>query len=151
MVKKTIIVFLLILLFGCKAKIVTVETHSTDTIYKSEIIKITPSQLNQLIIDSPCDSLGKLKPINYTFVSNNVKGTLKSDLNTLKLEVNVDSIVSSRINEYKSSLKTTEKTIEIPVVPAWINKMLITSLLINLFFIIFVFRKKIPLLKWLPF
>jgi len=108
-----IVVFLMLILItwlmlGCKAKIASIETHTTDTIYRNEIVKIDKPQLNTIFIDNICDSLGVLKPIYYTSTSNNVRTTLKSDNNTLRLEVNVDSIVNSKVNEYKSSLKTKE-------------------------------------------
>ena len=138
--KKTIIIILISLLFiSCKSKKSYVETHTTDTIYKSSIIEIQKPQLNTLIINEPCDTLGILKPFNYTFVSNNVKGTIKSEHNTIKLEVNVDSIVNSKVNEYKSSIKT-EKELIIKEVKRPLN---LYSVILNVIFALWIFRKSL--------
>ncbi len=127
------------LFISCKSKKSYVETHTTDTIYKSSIIEIQKPQLNTLIINEPCDTLGILKPFNYTFVSNNVKGTLKSEHNTIKLEVNVDSIVNSKVNEYKSSIKT-EKELIIKEVKRPLN---LYSVILNVIFALWIFRKSL--------
>ena len=140
--KKLIIIILISLLFiSCKTKKSYVETHSTDTIYKSSVIEIQKPQLNSLIIENICDSLSIVKPFNYTFVSNNVKGTLKSEYNTLKLEVNVDSIKQVWEKEYKSSVKT-EKEVIIKEVKRPFN---FYSILLNVIFVLYIFRK--PLIK----
>ncbi len=127
------------LFISCKSKKSYVETHTTDTIYKSSIIEIQKPQLNTLIINEPCDTLGILKPFNYTFVSNNVKGTIKSEHNTIKLEVNVDSIVNSKVNEYKSSIKT-EKELIIKEVKRPLN---LYSVILNVIFALWIFRKSL--------
>ena len=90
--KKTLLLLIFILVFGCKSKIVTVNTHSSDTIRIERIVKITPEQINSLIIDSPCDSLGNLKPFIYTFVMGKNKMSLKAENNTIYLKQNIDSI-----------------------------------------------------------
>jgi len=103
---------MIFLLFtSCKVRKEIIETHSTDTIYKNSIIKIDKPQLNTIKIENVCDSLGRLKMINYTSTSNNAKTTLKTVDNSLILEVNIDSIVNSKVNEYKSSLKTEKQVI----------------------------------------
>ena len=108
----TIILIMIFLLFtSCKVRKEIIETHSTDTIYKNSIIKIDKPQLNTIKIENVCDSLGRLKMINYTSTSNNAKTTLKTVDNSLILEVNIDSIVNSKVNEYKSSLKTEKQVI----------------------------------------
>ena len=129
------------LIISCKSKKPYVETHSTDTIYKSSVIKIQKPQLNSLVIENICDSLNVLKPFRYTFISNNVKGTLKSEYNTLKLDVNVDSIVNSKVNEYKSSIKT-EKEVIIKEIKRPFN---LYSILLNVIFTLWIFKK--PLLR----
>jgi hypothetical protein len=140
--RKIIIIILISLLFiSCKSKKVYITDFKTDTIYKSSIIEIQKPQLNTLIINEPCDTLGILKPFNYTFVSNNVKGTLKSEHNTIKLEVNVDSIVNSKVNEYKSSIKT-EKELIIKEVKRPLN---LYSVILNVIFALWIFRK--PLIR----
>lgn len=143
--------FIVSILFSCKSKKVYVETHSTDTIYKSEVIKITPSRLNKLVIDSPCDSLGNLNQFNYTLGTGNDKLTVKTINNTIYVEQNLDSIKESAIKEYKNSVKISETLVEIEVIPGWIWKYLVISLGLNLIFTLYLFRKKIPILNMLPF
>jgi uncharacterized protein YcfL len=140
--RKIIIIILISWLFiSCKSKKSYVETHSTDTIYKSSVIEIQKPQLNSLVIENICDSLSVLKPFNYTFISNNVKGTLKSVNNMLKLDVNIDSIVNSKVNEYKSSIKT-EKEVIIKEVKRPFN---LYSILLNVIFGLWIFKK--PLIR----
>lgn len=140
--KKIIIIILISWLFiSCKSKKVYITDFKTDTIYKSSIIEIQKPQLNTLIINEPCDTLGILKPFNYTFVSNNVKGTLKSEHNTIKLEVNVDSIRQVWEKEYKSSVSIKKERVEIPVK----NKLNLYSVILNVIFALWIFRK--PLIR----
>ena len=40
--KKLIILIVAILLFGCKAKTITIEPHTTDTLRVEKIVKMTP-------------------------------------------------------------------------------------------------------------
>lgn len=138
------ILFCLIVLFSftsCKTKKEIVETHSTDTIYKSEIITVDKPQLSEIVFNNPCDSLGQLNPIFYTYTTDNVKATLKSEHNTLKLDINVDSIVNSKVNEFKSSIKT-EKEVIINEVKRPLNTYLLFYAICSTLFIL---RK--PLLK----
>ena len=143
--KKVVIIILIILIsslfYSCKSKKTTTEIYKTDTIYKSEIIKITPARLNSLLIESVCDSLGKLKPFNYTFGTGNDKVSLKTINNTISLEVNYDSIKQSAINEYKSKTDINKKEIIKPYIPKWVWY----SIILNVLFILWTFRK--PLLS----
>jgi hypothetical protein len=144
--KKTIIIFTIILLFGCKAKIVTIETHTIDTIKVEKIIKFTPSQLNSLVINTPCDSLGNLKPFNYSFGTDNNKVSLKGKNNTIYLEQNLDSIKQVWVKEQNISVKTSDIVTKVPYIPKWCYY----SLLINLLLLVWTFRKFIPILKFIP-
>ena len=135
--------FILLLLVGCKAKHTTTTVTKTDTIYKEKIVKITEPIINEVIIEQPCDSLGNLKPINYTTNAGKVKVVLKSIRDTLYLTTNVDSIVDSRIKDYKSSYKA--EKIEIVKVKYKNKKIMWYSLLLNLLLLGWIFRK--PLLK----
>ena len=113
--KKVIVIILVLLIsslfYSCKSRKTVTEITKTDTIYKSEIIKITPSQLNTIKIESVCDSLGRLKSFNYTFTNGTIKTVLKTIKDTLYLESNVDSIVNSKVNEYKSSITKDKQVI----------------------------------------
>ena len=114
--KKLIILILISLLFlSCKTKKIVSNQTKTDTIFKSEIIKITPARLNQLTIDSPCDSLGKLKPFNYTLSSGNDKIIVKTLHNTIYVEQNLDSIKQVWKKEYESHIDTKDTVVRVEV------------------------------------
>ena len=143
--KKVIVIILVLLIsslfYSCKSRKTVTEITKTDTIYKSEIIKITPAQLNTIKIESVCDSLGRLKSFNYTFTNGTIKTVLKTIKDTLYLESNVDSIVNSKVNEYKSSI-TKDKQVIIKEVKRPLNwYLLIYSLIAS----IYILRK--PLIR----
>ena len=147
-IKVLIVVFLFIVgsaLTGCKSKIKTVEVKSTDTIYKTEIVKVSEPVFNEVFIESPCDSLGNLKPINIVTHTPKAKVVLKSVKNNLKLEVNIDSIVDSRVNEFKSSHKSEKQIITEYKTPKSMKTALKISLLLNLLGTGWIFRS--PLLR----
>ena len=134
------LILLAILMTSCRSKKTTTDIQR-DTIYKSEIIRITPSQLNSLVIESICDSLGQLKPFNYTFGSGKTKTIIKTLDNKIYIEQNIDSIVNSRLKEYKSSLKDREVIITKYKTP----KLAWYSYALNILFLLWTF--KTPLLK----
>ena len=128
----TIIIIVAILLIGCRSKKVTSVTTSKDSIRTNKVIKVTPSQLNSVVIDQLCDSLGNLKPFKYTFGSGKTKTTLKAVNDTLYLTQNIDSIVDIRVEEYKSSNKTKSEVKEIFVKNPLNWKLLLYSILATL-------------------
>ena len=138
-----IIIMILFSLFSCRTKSTTTTVTKTDTILKTKVIKITNPQLNERVIESVCDSLGNLIPISYVNSSNKVKTSLKSDKNTLKLEVNIDSLRQEWIKEYKSkeNIKEVERIVEVKHIPKWAWYVLIYAILLTAW----TFRK--PLLK----
>ena len=144
---KLTIVFLLflaiILLSGCRTKYKTVETTKTDTLTVEKIVKINVPQIQTVTIESPCDSVGNLKSINYTNTSGKVKTSLKSIKNDLVLEVNIDSIIDSLEKEYKSKTKTViqKEKIIVTKTPTWA----FYSLFLNFLALGWIFRK--PLIR----
>jgi len=128
----TIIIIVAILLIGCRSKKVTSVRTSKDSIRTNKVIKVTPSQLNSVVIDQLCDSLGNLKPFKYTFGSGKTKTTLKAVNDTLYLTQNIDSIVDIRVEEYKSSNKTKSEVKEIFVKNPLNWKLLLYSILATL-------------------
>lgn len=131
--KKTLLLLIFILVFGCKSKIVSVNTHSSDTIRIERIVKITPEQINSLVINSPCDSLGNLKPFIYTFVMGKNKMSLKAENNTIYLKQNIDSIKQVWQKEQQKSIFKSDKMETIYKTPNenWII-MLVMSIIIVL-------------------
>jgi len=114
---------------SCRARVIKTDIQR-DTIYKSTVLKITPKSLNELVVDNVCDSLGRLKTFSYTLGNDKVKTIVKTIHNKIYIEQNIDSIVDSKVNEYKSTLK--DKVIEIPVTPKWVWKLLVYAILATL-------------------
>ncbi|MFZ2432516.1 MAG: hypothetical protein WAW57_15360 [Lutibacter sp.] len=137
-----LIILLSFLLIGCKSNKNTVETHSTDTIRIEKIIKITPAQLNNLVIESPCDSLGNLKPFNYSFGSENNKTTVKTLKNTIVIEQNLDSLKSVWEKEYKASTFKSEKVEIIYKTPNWNWKIIAVMGLIIILLGLFIYIRR---------
>lgn len=133
--KKTIIIIVAILLFGCKAKINTTETVRIDTVMVSKVIKIQPKQLNSLSIASPCDPFGRLKPFKYSFGIGNTKTVFKSVNDTIYIEQNIDSIVSSEIETYKNSISKDKEIIIKNKTPKWAWWMLAINAIMAAYFI----------------
>lgn len=127
---------ILLLLSGCKAKHTTTTVTKTDTIYKNKIVKVQPSQLSEIFIEDICDSLGVLKTFNYTLGSESTKVSLKSENNTLKLDINIDSIKQVWEKEYKSKTHVEKevKTITKKYIPKFVKYLLVISLLLNAWF-----------------
>ena len=134
--KKPIIIFIIIILiaisYSCKAKINTVETHSTDTIRIEKIVRITPAQINSLKIDSPCDSLGNLKPFFYTLYRGKDKLIVKTIDNNIYIEQNLDSIKEVWLKEQQKSTFTSDKMDIIYKTPNWNWKIMLIMLIIIL-------------------
>ena len=131
--KKPIIIFIIIILiaisYSCKAKINTVETHSTDTIRIEKIVRITPAQINSLKIDSPCDSLGNLKPFFYTLYRGKDKLIVKTIDNNIYIEQNLDSIKEVWLKEQQKSTFTSDKMDIIYKTPNWNWKIMLIMLI----------------------
>jgi len=145
--KNVIFIIILYIFTGCAAKKVYVETKTTDTIYKKEIIKVSIPQVNKVFIDKPCDSLGNIIPFKHIIYNDKVRTVIKTVNNNIVVEQNIDSIVDIRVREYISKNKSHEEVIIKYRVPKWCYySLLITSLLL-----VWIFRKFIPILKLLPF
>ena len=98
------------LLFGCASKKTSTEYKEIikrDSIYIVKDRFITQKVVDTLIVDSPCDTVtGKLKDFEKEIRTNNAKVTLKSVKGSIEVSVNIDSIVSSKITEFKQNYKS---------------------------------------------
>jgi hypothetical protein len=114
-----------------------------------EVITVIPPTRNVTIIESPCVG-DSIKPINT--VNKFDAGTIevKSDGKDLFVEVNIDSIVNSRVEkELKktdTSTKVTEKIITKYRVPSWMWYVVIYATLLT----VYTFRRFIPYLNLIP-
>jgi len=164
-----------IITVSCRSTKNTVETHTstvndsirlsslivTDTV-KSIVKTIYVPAIANLNIDSPCDSLGNLKPVNITTSAGNFKATIKSIGNKLKISVQeLDSLVSvntnlkitstskdSIIRNLKSKIIDIKKTKKVKYRPTKLTWIFLIWALISTALL---FRSKIPFLKFLPF
>lgn len=136
------------LLVGCKSTKKTIETHSTDTIYKSEVIKVTPQRLNELVIKDPCNEVGELMPFFFTVNNGNDKIVVKSIHDTIYVSQKVDSTVqkTSSEKEIKTTTSNAEEVIVKYRMPKWCWYLLLYSILITAY----VFRRFIPYLNLIP-
>jgi ABC-type uncharacterized transport system auxiliary subunit len=136
-----IIVYVVITLAGCKVKRIEHTVYKTDTIKTSSIIKIREPQLTGLTIDSPCDSLGQLKPFIFTYGNDNDKKTVKSIDNKLVIIDDKKADTTKTVEKERISISEEKETIIKYKTPKWVWY----SLLVNLLAGIWIFRK--PLLK----
>jgi len=147
---KRLLIFLLIIsLFSCKSKKVYLSEIKTDTVRIEKVVKFTPSQLNELIISEPCDSLGNLNQFNYNLGSGKDKLVVKTIDNTIYIEQNLDSIKQIWEKELIKSKETSKKIVEVPTIPSYIYKIIAFSALLNVILLLFTFRKRIPFLNLL--
>tara|TARA_R110000737_G_C14176375_1_gene412455 strand:- start:13 stop:456 length:444 start_codon:yes stop_codon:yes gene_type:complete len=116
------------LLFGCVAKKTSTEYKEIikrDSIYIVKDRFITQKVVDTLIVESPCDTVtGKLKDFEKEILTNNAKVTLKSVKGSIQVSVNIDSIVSSKVTEFKQNYKSEIQIKEVEIVkfrtPLWI-------------------------------
>ena len=127
------------LLCSCVAKKTTTEYKEIikrDSVYIIKNRFITQKVVDTLIVKQPCDVItGKLKEFEKEIRTNNAKVTLKSVKGDIQVYVNIDSIVSSKIQEFKLNYKTEKEIKEVETViyrtPLWVwLVILIESLII---------------------
>jgi hypothetical protein len=98
------------LLFGCVAKKTSTEYKEIikrDSIYIIKDRFITQKVIDTLIVESPCDTVtGALKDFEKEIRTSNAKVVLKSVKGSIQVSVNIDSIVSSKITEFKQNYKS---------------------------------------------
>jgi hypothetical protein len=128
-----------VILTGCVAKKTTTEYKEIikrDSVYIVKDRFITQKVVDTLIVKQPCDSLtGQLKDFEKEIRTNNAKVTLKSVKGNIEVSVNIDSIVSSKVQEFKLNYKTEKEIKEVETViyrtPFWVwIVMLIEGLMI---------------------
>jgi len=89
-----------------------------------------------LYVDSPCDSLGALKPFEKTVITPKARVKLFSDKGSIKVEVNIDSIIELREKEFKSNYQSIKEQKSVDVVrykcPIWMIITLLISVLLNI-------------------
>ena len=133
-------VFLLIFFFGsCVAKKSTIEHKERivkDTIYTETIKTVFKDVKQTLYVDSPCDSVGVLKQFEKTIVTPKAIIKLYNDKGSIKVDVNIDSIIDLKVSEFKSNYKSKIETKEVEIVryryPLWLILTALFSVLLNI-------------------
>lgn len=136
---KHICLLLLFLLASCAAKKTitkTVEVVKNDTIILTKDRIITKAVNDTILIESPCDSLGGLKPFKQRLKTAQGQITIQSKNNVIEANINLDSIVQSIEKRYESkTTDTIEKSDTLKVkykTPIWLVLSLVFSVIINL-------------------
>ncbi len=135
---------------NCKPKETVVKDYSVnDTIIKHEAKVIQLPTKSITIIEQPCkDSI--LTPIYQEIQTGEVKATIKNDQGNLVVEVNIDSIVSTKVKEI---LKHSEKQREVvTITETKIPKWMWYVLGILVAYVAYrILRLSIPFLRVLPY
>lgn len=146
-----VLIVVLLLIFGCKAKQTTLEKviTKTDTIFTEKVKEIQVPIESIVTINNPCDSTGILKGFKQRFKTKTVYVTVEGKNNEIDVKINLDSIKQEAVKEYVSKNTSEIETIEIIKykIPKWVW----WSLLVNVLLLLYLFRRFIPLLKLLPF
>ena len=142
MKNKILLSLIIIIIFSsCVAKKTTTEFKEVikrDSIYIIKDRFITKQVTDTLTIERPCDSVtGKLKDFEKEIRTTNAKVVLRSVKGAVRVYVDIDSTVNSRIKEFKLNHNTEKEIKEVEKVifrtPLWVwLVMLIEGLIIFL-------------------
>ena len=131
------LIFLLLFL-SCAAKKTTKQTKEivkNDTIIITKDRYIFKAVRDSFLIESPCDTLGILKPFKQRLVTAQGNITIEGKNNTITAEINLDSIVQSIEKKYKSTIVKSTKKQAIEIVryktPLWLIVTAAFSVLLN--------------------
>ena len=136
MLKYSIVI--LLLFTSCTAKKVITKSEKVivnDTIILTKDRIVTKAVNDTILIDSPCDSTGILKPFKQRLKTAQGEITIQSKNNVLEATINLDSIVQSIEKRYESRVvDTVQKSDTLKVkykTPVWLVLSLVFSVIIN--------------------
>lgn len=136
MLKYSIVI--LLLFTSCTAKKVITKSERVivnDTIILTKDRIVTKAVNDTILIESPCDSTGILKPFKQRLKTAQGQITIQSKNNVLEATINLDSIVQSIEKRYESkTVDTKEKSDTLKIkykTPLWLVLSLIFSVVIN--------------------
>ena len=141
---KILLLLFFISLISCKTKQITVTKTEIqkDTIYVEKVVKINVPQTQIVEIESPCDTLGNLKPFKSVLKSDKVNVLIEAKDGKLTATINLDSIKEVYKKEFQSHVSDKVEIKEIPIIqplPKWVW----WSLVLNLVLLIWTFKKLI--------
>lgn len=96
------------LVLSCTSKKIVTEYKDKivkDTIYTTKTIKEVERYTDTLTIESPCDSLGNLKPFKQVFSAKQGKVLIQGINNVIKADIDLKPYKDILEKEYKSRLK----------------------------------------------
>ena len=125
--KKITYILFAILLSGCATKKTISEIKEVvvrDTITNYKTLIVTKPIKDTLVVENPCDSLGILKDFKQTINNGAAKVVLENKSGNIQATVNVDSLVNSKIEIFKSNYKTEKEFVDKEVIkwkiPLWV-------------------------------
>lgn len=132
-------VVILLLFTSCTAKKVITKSERVivnDTIILTKDRIVTKAVNDTILIESPCDSTGILKPFKERLRTAQGQITIQSKNNVIQANINLDSIVQSIEKRYESkTVDTVQKSDTLKIkyrTPVWLVLSLVFSVIINL-------------------
>jgi hypothetical protein len=116
--KTILLAIILLILNSCASKKIITEYKDIivkDSIYITNDRYITKQINDTIVVNSVCDSLGNLKDFDRQILSNKVKLSLKSIKGDIQVTVDIDSIVNSKITEFKQNYKLEKEIKEVKI------------------------------------
>ena len=141
---KLIYILIIITTFSCKTpKTVYKNVEIHDTIQTNTVLRVTQPRLTNLVLDSPCDSLGVLKPFIYETKTPTKTISIKTKDNKLVITEKQDSIIEKDVEHKEISTSISDEIKVITKTPKWAWY----SLILNVLLMVWTLRKIIkPLL-----
>ena len=137
MLKYSIVI--LLLFTSCTAKKVITKSERiivNDTIILTKDRIVTKAVNDTILIESPCDSLGILKPFKQRLKTAQGEITIQSKNNAIEATINLDSIIQSIEKRYESKTvdtKVKNDTLKVKYkTPVWLVLSLVFSVIVNL-------------------
>ena len=141
MKKILLIIIIGLFAYSCVSKKIVTEFKEVvklDSVYIVKDRVVTERVLDTLVVESVCDSIsGVLRDFEKEINTTTAKVVLKSVKGDIQVTVDIDSIVNSKVTEFKLNYKTKIETKEINITkyktPLWIwGIVLIEGLIIFL-------------------
>ena len=149
MKKIALILLITVSISSCTSKKKIVEYRDriqkdTITLFKDRVISKPVKEI--VTIEEPCDSTGILKDFSRTIKTEKAKVVVSNNAGKLEVKVDIDSIVDTRVSEFKKSYKKDIQIKEKEVIkfriPFWVWIIISLSIGLNVFLI----KDKIPFL-----
>jgi hypothetical protein len=125
--KKSILLILILIASSCASKKTIIEYKDrivNDTIIKTRTEVLVERFTDTLTIESPCDSLGNLKPFKQLISTKQGKVSIQGKNNVITAEIDLNAYKDVLEKEYKSKLdKNTvvkEKEVILYRTPLWL-------------------------------